>query len=484
MAALTQRHTPETIEDYGYVNSATVAKWLAAGRSAGQSQFEGVLAKARQAEGLSPAEAAVLLQADEARLPELLDAARAVKEAIYGSRIVLFAPLYISNHCVNHCTYCGYAQCTAIQRRRLTTEEIRAETAALIRMGHKRIALEVGEDPENCSLDYILEAIGTIYSVRVGNASIRRINVNIAAADTAAYRRLQAANIGTYILFQETYHRPTYRKVHPQGPKHDYEFHLTAMDRAMQAGLDDVGLGVLLGLHDHRHEVLALLAHAEHLETAFGVGPHTVSIPRLRPAAGMNLGAFPHLVSDSEFQRVAAVLRLALPYAGLILSTREEPALRDRLIHYGISQISAGSCTGVGGYQERLDTAAEEGAGAEPVGSTAQFDTGDHRSCDAVVRSLTESGFLPSFCTACYRQHRTGERFMRLAKTGRIQNVCQPNAALTFQEFLEDHASPETKQAAEPWLRRHTASIPSPRVRTKTEEWLAAIRRGARDLRL
>ncbi len=462
----------ENTADLGFIDGAAAAAHLRAGAEASNSLFWDTLDAARKAKGLNLEQAAILLQADAGRLPDLLEAAAEVKQAIYGKRVVMFAPLYISNYCVNRCTYCGYSQDSGILRKRLTEAEIEGETQALIDMGHKRIALETGEDPVHCSLDYVLDSIAAIYRTGSGGNRIRRINVNMAASDVAAYERLKQAQIGTYILFQETYHRPTYEKVHASGPKANYHYHLHAMDRSMAAGLDDVGLGVLFGLHDFRAEVLALLAHAEHLESSCGVGPHTISMPRLRPARGMDRKDFPDPVSDGQFQLITAVLRLALPFAGLILSTREPASLRDKLIHYGISQISAGSCTGVGGYRD------------ESGQNTAQFETVDDRSCDQMVAELTEGGILPSFCTACYRQNRTGERFMRLAKAGNIQNVCEPNALLTLQEFLEDYASIDVKEQAAPHVRTHLESMASPSVRRLTEQGLQKIEGGERDMRL
>ncbi|MCR4400049.1 MAG: [FeFe] hydrogenase H-cluster radical SAM maturase HydG, partial [Syntrophomonadaceae bacterium] len=339
------------------------------------------------------------------------------------------------------------------------------------------IALETGEHPTECPLDYVLEAMQTIYSVREANSNIRRINVNIAATGVEDYRRLKEAGIGTYILFQETYHHDTYARLHPRGPKSDYLWHLTAMDRAMQGGIDDVGIGVLYGLFDFRFEVVATLLHAEHLEEVFGVGPHTISFPRLRPAEGVSLDSYPHLVSDRDFRKIIAVMRLAVPYTGMILSTREAPGYRDELMALGISQISAGSCTGVGGYQARM-------CGEEENSSTAQFEVADERTPEELIRNLCVAGYLPSWCTACYRSGRTGDRFMALAKTGNIANVCQPNAILTFKEYLEDYASPETREVGEQAIRAQLAAIRSEKARAVTLERLARIEAGERDLYL
>lgn len=466
-----------TVYDGGFVEATVIEKWLETGARATPGQIRDILSKAETAQGLQPDEAACLLQIEEEDvLAEMLEVAHRVKERIYGKRIVLFAPLYISNYCVNDCRYCGYGCRNSFKRRRLTLAEIAAEVRELEKMGHKRLALEAGEHPRYCPIDYVLEAIETIYSTREGRGEIRRVNVNIAATTVENYRRLKEAGIGTYVLFQETYHRPTYEAMHPSGPKSDYEYHLTAMDRAMEGGIDDVGIGALFGLYDYRFEVLGLLAHAAHLESTYGVGPHTVSVPRLRPATGVSLDEFPYLVSDRDFKKLVAVLRLALPYTGIILSTRERPGYRDEIIRYGVSQISAGSRTTVGGYHQT-----EEGDNGQEGGSL-QFSLDDHRSCQEILRSLCQSGFLPSYCTACYRQGRTGERFMRLAKTGQIQNVCQPNAILTFKEFLEDYADDETKAVGEAVIASHLQEIPSEEVRQITERYLAETEAGKRDL--
>lgn len=459
-----------------FIREDEIRELLAQGRQAAGSEVRAIIAKAGKATGLSLAETAVLLQNGDGLLQEeIFAAAREVKLKIYGKRLVLFAPLYVSDHCVNNCLYCGYRRDNSFRRCRLTQEELAEEVRILESLGHKRLALEAGEHPAECTLDYILECIRTIYSLKFDNGSIRRINVNIAAATVEDYARLKEAQIGTYILFQETYHRETYGKMHPDGPKSDYDWHTLAHHRAMQAGIDDVGFGVLFGLYDYKFEVLAMLMHAQSLERDFGVGPHTISVPRLRPAAGMELAQFPYLVRDEEFARVVAVLRLAVPYTGLILSTRERPALRDRLLDLGVSQLSAGSCTGVGGY--RLE---ESKRGAES--RTAQFNVEDLRSPDQVLQSICRAGYLPSFCTACYRQGRTGDRFMSLAKSGKIQEVCQPNAILTFKEYLLDYGSPETRQAGEEAIKLHLAEIGKDKVRALTGERLQRIERGERDL--
>jgi 2-iminoacetate synthase len=341
-------------------------------------------------------------------------------------------------------------------------------------MGHKRIALETGEDPINCPLEYVLESIHKIYSVKEKLGSIRRINVNIAATTVENYKRLKDAGIGTYILFQETYHRETYKKMHPHGPKSDYDWHTTAMDRAMEAGIDDVGFGVLFGLYDYKFDVLGLLLHSLHLEERFGVGCHTISVPRMRPATGVNLTTFPYLVNDNDFKRIIAIIRLAVPYTGMILSTREPAHFRDEILSLGISQLSAGSCTGVGGYHKDIER--------HQVESNGQFQVEDQRNTDEVLRSVCESGYIPSFCTACYRTGRTGDRFMPLAKSGEIQNVCQPNAILTFKEFLLDYASEETKKIGDEAIQKHLKMIPRPHIRKETEDRLKRLERGERDL--
>jgi 2-iminoacetate synthase len=465
-------------EPAGFIQEEDIAQHLSAGSRASRDDVLAVVAKARQAQGLTMQEVAILLQVeDEDLLQMMFAAAKEVKLKIYGRRLVVFAPLYVSDYCVNSCTYCGYKASNPFKRRKLSMAELAEEVKVLENLGHKRLALEAGEHPTECPIDYILESIRTIYGIKFKNGRIRRINVNVAATTVEEYARLKAADIGTYILFQETYHRRTYETVHTKGPKSDYDWHTTAHDRAMGAGIDDVGFGVLFGLYDYRYEVLAMLQHANHLEERFGVGPHTISVPRLRPAVGMELEEFPHLVSDDEFARLIAIIRLAVPYTGLILSTRERPQLRDKLLDYGISQFSAGSCTGVGGYK-REDAKLDEEAAAP------QFAVDDHRSPDEVLQSVCESGYLPSYCTACYRQGRTGDRFMALAKNGQIQNVCQPNALLTFKEYLLDYASPRTREVGEETIRCHLGEIKNDKVRQVTIERLQRIEAGERDLYL
>lgn len=440
-----------------------------------KEELEAIIEKGEKALGLTPIEVAKLLNTeDENIVDKIFKAAHAIKEKIYGKRVVIFAPLYLSNYCVNACKYCGYGCNTNIFRKKLSMDELVQEVKILESLGHKRIALEAGEDPVNCDIDYIIEAIKKIYSIHFENGSIRRININIAATTVENYKKLKAADIGTYILFQETYHRETYSAMHPKGPKHDYDYHTTAFDRAIEAGIDDVGSGVLFGLYDYKFEVLALLYHAMHLEEKFGFGPHTISVPRLKPAEGMNIADYPYLLTDGQFKKIVAIFRLAVPYTGIILSTRESAATRDEVINYGVSQVSAGSCTGVGGYKNEYET--------HEICNTKQFNVEDHRTPDEVVHGLCDAGYIPSYCTACYRQGRTGDRFMQLAKTGNIQNVCQPNAILTFQEYLLDYASDEVKKIGEETIKQHLNEINDQQVRKLTEERLEELRNGKRDL--
>lgn len=438
---------------------------------------QSIITKASQHKGLSAGEVAILLEVTDTALLDFMFATAAeIKQAIYGTRIVLFAPLYVSNHCINNCYYCGYRKENATQvRRSLSLAQVKQEVEIIQSLGHKRLVLEAGEDPVNCSIDYVIDTIKEIYSVKNHNGSIRRININIAATTIDEYRKLKAAEIGTYILFQETYHRPTYATMHPTGPKTDYNWHTTAMDRAMKAGIDDVGIGVLYGLYDYKYDTIAMFLHAEHLEQTFGVGPHTISVPRLRPAGSVNLENFPHLVSDEDFQKIIAIMRLAVPYTGIILSTREPAEYRDKLLTYGVSQISAGSCTGVGGYQETHDH-------AQTANGSMQFETGDNRSPNEIIRMLCEKNYIPSYCTACYRQGRTGDRFMALAKSGEIQNVCLPNALLTFKEYLLDYGDEALKVVGESMITKNLAAIPQENIRKETIKRLQDIENGIRDL--
>lgn len=469
-------------EEATFINDDEINSYLEQGKNFSKEQLEGIIEKAREAKGLSPLEVAALIQVeDEELLEKMFAAALEVKQKIYGKRLVLFAPLYLSDYCVNNCVYCGFRCANKYKRKKLTMDEIREEIIALEELGHKRVMLDMGEDPERTPIEYVLEAMKTIYDTKKDNGSIRRINVQIAATTTKEYRMLKEAGIGTYILFQETYHRDTYAKMHPSGPKANYDWHTTAMDRAMKAGIDDVGIGVLFGLYDYRYEVVALIIHAMHLEEKFGVGPHTISFPRLRKAEGVSLDNFPYLVSDEDFKKVVAVLRLAVPYTGLIISTREEPKFRDEVIDLGVSQLSAGSIVGIGGYKEMLEKLKKGGKDTE-IDEEGQFQLSDHRTPDEIVRSICESGYIPSYCTACYRSGRTGERFMPLAKSGEIQNVCQPNAILTFKEYLLDYASPETREVGERTIQQHLKEIKSERVRQETIARLKRIENGERDL--
>jgi 2-iminoacetate synthase len=458
-----------------FINDQEMWALLDANRNLPHGKIEAIIDKASLAKGLEPWEVAALIQVeDQGLLQKMFTAARQVKEKIYGKRMVFFAPLYISNYCVNECAYCGYHKSnTEMTRRKLAMDEIAREVRVLEEMGHKRIALESGEDPRNNPIEYILEAMKTIYSVQEKHGNIRRINVNIAATTVENYRKLKEAGIGTYVLFQETYHKETYEKLHRSGPKADYLWHLTAMDRAMEGGIDDVGLGALFGLYDYRFEVMGLLMHSLHLEEVFGVGCHTISVPRIRPADGVDLSTFPYLVQDDVFKKIIAVIRLAVPYTGMLMSTREQPGYRDELFALGISQISAGSCVGVGGYYK------EQTEVKQP--NTAQFQVEDERTPEELIHNLCCSGYIPSYCTACYRSGRTGDRFMALAKTGQIVNVCQPNAILTFKEYLEDYAGPENKALGEKVIEEHLQQITNERVKAKTREYLELIEKGQRD---
>lgn len=434
-----------------------------------------ILEKARACKGLTHREAAILLECSDPQLTdEIYRLAREIKQKFYGNRIVMFAPLYLSNYCINSCTYCPYhIKNKHIARKKLTQEDIRREVIALQDMGHKRLAIEAGEDPLNNPIDYILESIKTIYSIKHRNGAIRRVNVNIAATTVENYRKLRDAGIGTYILFQETYHKENYEKLHPCGPKSNYAYHTEAMDRAMEGGIDDVGIGVLFGLNTYRYDFVGLLMHAEHLEAAFGVGPHTISVPRICPADDIDAGSFKDAISDEVFQKIVAVIRISVPYTGMIISTRESQRSRERVLELGISQISGGSRTSVGGYAE-----------AElPEESSAQFDISDHRTLDEVVAWLLKLGYIPSFCTACYREGRTGDRFMSLVKTGQIANCCTPNALMTLQEYLEDYASPETRLLGTDMIRRQMEEIPNPAIRRRAVENLTRIKEGKRDFR-
>lgn len=431
-----------------------------------------IVEKAKKEKGLTHEEVAYLINCNKDEVwDEIFKLANKIKNDYYGNRIVLFAPLYLSNYCINGCTYCPYhAKNKTIPRKKLTQEEIKKETIALMDMGHKRLALEMGEDDRINTMDYLLESIKTIYSIKHENGSIRRVNVNIAATTVENYRKLKEAGIGTYILFQETYNKENYEILHPTGPKHNYDYHTEAMDRAMEGGIDDVGVGVLFGLETYDYELVGLMMHKEHLEEKFGFGPHTISVPRICPADDIDTNDFENALSDDIFIKIVSLLRIAVPYTGIIVSTRESQKSREKALKVGVSQISGGSRTSVGGYCVEED-------------ETSQFDTSDKRSLDEVVNWLLDMGHIPSFCTACYREGRTGDRFMSLCKSKQILNVCGPNALLTLKEYLMDYASDETKKKGEEIIQKELANIPNEKVREKTKEYLQEIENGNRDFR-
>ena len=461
----------EFIDDQEIIDTLTYAEKNKSNRDL----INEILARAKDCKGLSHREAAVLLECDlEDENERMRLLAQEIKQKFYGNRIVMFAPLYLSNYCINSCVYCPYHRSNKnIARKKLTQEEIAREVIALQDMGHKRLALETGEDPVNNPLEYVLDSIKTIYSIKHKNGAIRRVNVNIAATTVENYRKLKEAGIGTYILFQETYNKDSYEKLHPAGPKHDYAYHTEAMDRAMEGGIDDVGVGVLFGLNLYRYDFVGLLMHAEHLEAAMGVGPHTISVPRIRPADDVNPDDFSNAISDEIFAKIVTVLRIAVPYTGMILSTRESEITREKVLKLGISQISGGSRTSVGGYVE--PEAAEE--------NSAQFDVNDKRTLDEVVNWLLKLGYIPSFCTACYREGRTGDRFMSLVKSGQIANCCQPNALMTLKEYLEDYASNDTKIKGEGVIAEEMTNIANEKVKTIAAMRLDEIANGKRDFR-
>lgn len=434
-----------------------------------------IIDRAHDFKGVSHREAALLLACElEDQNKRMVTLAQDIKKRFYGNRIVMFAPLYLSNYCVNGCVYCPYHRKNKnIRRKKLTQEEIRQEVIALQDMGHKRLAIEAGEDPKNNPLEYILESIQTIYGVHHKNGDIRRVNVNIAATTVEDYHKLKEAGIGTYILFQETYHKQNYEMLHPTGPKHDYAWHTEAMDRAMEGGIDDVGIGVLFGLNMYRYDFVGMLMHAEHLEAAKGVGPHTISVPRICPADDIDTGDFSNAISDEIFEKIVTVLRIAVPYTGMIISTRESKRVREKVLKLGVSQISGGSSTSVGGYVE-----------PEPEDqNSAQFDVSDTRKLDEIVNWLLDMGHIPSFCTACYREGRTGDRFMKLVKSGQIANCCQPNAIMTLKEYLEDYASADTRQKGEKTIARELEAIPNDKVRSIASAHLTELHEGKRDFR-
>lgn len=436
--------------------------------------IDSIIEKAKLRKGLNHREASVLLACEnQEKLDEVYALAEQIKKDFYGNRIVIFAPLYLSNYCVNGCVYCPYhAKNKHIPRKKLTQDEVRDEVIALQDMGHKRLAIEAGEDPVNNPLEYILECIKTIYSIKHKNGAIRRVNVNVAATTVENYRKLKDAGIGTYILFQETYHKESYLNLHPTGPKHDYDYHTEAMDRAMEGGIDDVGLGVLFGLEMYKYEFAGLLMHAEHLEAVHGVGPHTISVPRVKHADDIDPDEFDNGISDEIFAKLCALIRISVPYTGMIISTRESQEVRERVIHLGVSQISGGSRTSVGGYTEEI----------RPT-DTEQFDVSDQRTLDDVVRWLMKMGYIPSFCTACYREGRTGDRFMSLCKSGQIQNCCHPNALMTLKEFLMDYASDETRKIGEELIEKEIENIPKEKVKEIAKQNLENIVKGSRDFR-
>ena len=457
-----------------FINHEYIYKILEETKNPSNEQIKEVLNRAKNREGLDYKDIAILLQAeDEKDLKEIYSLAGEIKKDIYGKRVVVFAPLYVSDYCVNNCVYCGYKRDNKFNRRRLTMDEVAQEVKILEQMGHKRLALELGEDPVNAPIDYVLECLDTIYNTQYNNGEIRRVNVNIAATTVENYKLLKEKGIGTYILFQETYHKPTYDKMHPKSLKGDYNYHLTAFDRAMEAGIDDVGAGVLFGLADPRFEVLGLMMHNAHLEEKFGVGFHTISVPRLQPANGVSLENYPHLLDDKMFKKIVAILRIAVPFTGLILSTRETPEMRKELLKYGVSQISAGSSTGVGGYKER-----EEGK------EVKQFKTNDERSPIEILKELLSDGYIPSYCTACYRKGRTGDRFMSLAKSGNIKYVCEPNALMTLLEFTLDYGDEELYKKSLEIIDKEVENIEREDIKSLTKESMEKMKKGQRDFYL
>ena len=470
-------YRPESMKAEEFISHDEVLETLAYAQSNKKNAalIDAIIAKARLKKGLTHKEAAVLLDCElEDKNQEIFALANQIKNDFYGNRIVMFAPLYLSNYCVNGCVYCPYhAKNKHIARKKLTQEEIAREVVALQDMGHKRLALEAGEDPVNNPIEYILESIQTIYGIKHKNGAIRRVNVNIAATTVENYKKLKDAGIGTYILFQETYHKQSYEILHPTGPKHNYDYHTEAMDRAMQGGIDDVGLGVLFGLELYRYEFAALLMHAEHLEAAFGVGPHTISVPRIKPADDIDPGVFDNSISDEIFAKLIACIRVSVPYTGMIISTRESQACREKVIGLGISQVSGASKTSVGGYSE-----------PEPENeSSEQFDVSDKRTLDEVVAWLMRLGYIPSFCTACYREGRTGDRFMSFCKSGQILNFCHPNALMTLSEYLEDYASPGTRALGQALIEAEIQKVPSEKIKTLAMNHLSEIKSGKRDFR-
>ena len=472
------KYDPKSLKAEEFINDAEIRETLkyADENKDNLELIDSIIEKAKLRKGLSHREASVLLACDsEEKIKEIYELAMQIKKDFYGDRIVMFAPLYLSNYCVNGCVYCPYhAKNKHICRKKLTQEEVKAEVIALQDMGHKRLAIEAGEDPVNNPIEYILECIDTIYSIKHKNGAIRRVNVNIAATTVENYKKLHDAGIGTYILFQETYNKESYEKLHPTGPKHNYAYHTEAMDRAMEGGIDDVGLGVLFGLELYRYELAGILMHAEHLEAVHGVGPHTISVPRIKAADDIDPDEFDNGIDDETFAKIIAIIRIAVPYTGMIISTREGKSVREKALRLGISQISGGSRTSVGGYVEPEDE--DE--------NSAQFDVSDQRTLDEVVKWLMDLGYIPSFCTACYREGRTGDRFMSLCKSGQIQNCCHPNALMTLEEYLMDYASPATREVGEKMIERELLNIPKEKVRKIATEYIEEIKKdGKRDFR-
>ena len=472
------KYDPKSLKAEEFINDAEIQETLkyADDNKDNFELIDSIIEKAKLRKGLTHREASVLLACeDEGKIREIYELAMQIKKDFYGDRIVMFAPLYLSNYCVNGCVYCPYhAKNKHICRKKLTQDEVKAEVVALQDMGHKRLAIEAGEDPVNNPIEYILECIDTIYSIKHKNGAIRRVNVNIAATTVENYKKLHDAGIGTYILFQETYNKKSYEELHPTGPKHNYAYHTEAMDRAMEGGIDDVGLGVLFGLELYRYELAGILMHAEHLEAVHGVGPHTISVPRIKAADDIDPDEFDNGIDDETFAKIIAIIRIAVPYTGMIISTRESKSVREKTLRLGISQISGGSRTSVGGYVEPEDE--DE--------NSAQFDVSDQRTLDEVVKWLMELGYIPSFCTACYREGRTGDRFMALCKSGQIQNCCHPNALMTLEEYLMDYASPETRAIGEKMIERELLNIPKEKVRKIAAEYIESIKNeGKRDFR-
>lgn len=470
------QYNPKSLKAEEFINHKEIIETLeyAEKNKNNITLIDEILEKAKQRKGLTHREASVLLACEnEEKIEEIYNLAEQIKKDFYGNRIVMFAPLYLSNYCVNGCLYCPYhLKNKHIARKKLTQEEVKKEVIALQDMGHKRLAIEAGEDPVNNPIEYILECINTIYSIKHKNGAIRRVNVNIAATTVENYKKLHDAGIGTYILFQETYHKESYERLHPTGPKHNYAYHTEAMDRAMEGGIDDVGLGVLFGLEMYKYEFAGLLMHAEHLEAVHGVGPHTISVPRVKKADDIDPDEFDNGISDDIFCKIAACIRIAVPYTGMIVSTRENQSCREKIIRLGVSQISGGSRTSVGGYTEE-----------ERPHDTEQFDVSDQRTLDEVVNWLMSTGYIPSFCTACYREGRTGDRFMSLCKSGQIQNCCHPNALMTLKEYLMDYASKDTKKIGEALIKAELENIPKDKVKEICKENLQKIENGIRDFR-